>query len=511
MSETANRIIKNTGFLYAKMGFTMFLSLLTMRIVLNALGVNDFGIYSVIGGAIGFLGFLDLSMTIVTQRFISYNEGAGDCYKKKQIFNISLIVHFFVALILCLLFIFAGFVFFNNVLNIPEGRMHAAKIVYVCFIFSSMLSTFTVPYTAVITAHENMKFFSLVGATVSVLKLLIAILLKYSDFDNLILYSLLMLSVPIFSLFIQYVFCIKNYAECRINLKKYWNFPLMKQMLTFAGWNISSSVAACISNQGRSVVGNFFYGVTMNTALAIAIQIDVYLKTFAINMLKAVEPVIVKKAGSGKYDQTIELTLTTSKMSFYIFSIFVVPCFIETPYILELWLDNVPEWAVVFCRFQLITSLFDQIGATFDTAIYAHGKIKKFSLYESVFYITSIVLIYILFSLGSPPYLMYIPVILFNVICYRILGFILLKEYYFLKFSTYFKKVLSPCVVVFFTTILISFFVLVFPQSFIRLLLTFLISFSIYLFLIYKRGLDFKEKSLLIEYVSNVRIKVFGR
>ena len=507
MAEVSNRIIKNTGYLYAKMAITMLLSLLCMRVVLNSLGVEDFGIYNVVGGVIGFLGFLNLSLSRATQRFISFNEGTGNSKQKKSIFNMSVVIHLIFSVFLFSILFLAGYIFFNGVLKIAEERLYAAKFVYLCMIVNAVISVLSVPYIAILNAHENMRYFSAIGIIESILHLLVAYIIKYSTFDKLIVYGILMTSVPLISLVLYSTYCIRKYEECVFSPSTFWNTRLLKQMLSFAGWNLFSTMAGCVSNQGRSVVGNMFYGVSLNAALAIAIQVDVYLKTFSSNMLKAVEPVIVKGEGAGNSVQKmISYTLSSTKMSFYIFVIFVVPFFIEMPYILNLWLKNVPEFAVVFCRFQLMTSLFDQLGATFDTTIYAHGKIKSFSLVSSVLYIISITCIYILFRCGMPPYIMFIPVILFNVVSYRLLGFLILRHYYDLKTKLYIKEVLFPCLTTFLLTLSVTAALLIMNQSLLRLLLTFVSSSFIFLCLLYSIGINTAERNVINNILCRLRM-----
>ena len=189
MSSTANRIIKNTGFLYAKMGITMFISLYTTRLILNSLGASDFGIFNIVGGSIAMLGFLNAAMASATQRFMSYSEGEGNKEKQKSIFNVSFILHLVISFIIAILLIIAGYFFFNGILNIPEGRIFAAQVIYASLIVSTMFTVMTVPYDAVMNAHENMKYYAIVGIFESLLKLIVAFICVYSTSDKIIVYG----------------------------------------------------------------------------------------------------------------------------------------------------------------------------------------------------------------------------------------------------------------------------------------------------------------------------------
>lgn len=220
MSSTANRVIKNTGYLYARMGITMFVSLYTTRLILNSLGASDFGIFNIVGGAISMLGFLNAAMASATQRFMSYSEGAGDKEKQKSIFNISLVIHFLTSLLVGVALVVAGFFFFGGILNIPADRVGAAEVVYASLIVSTMFTVMTVPYDAVMNAHENMRYYAIVGILESLLKLSVAFACVYTSADKLVVYGILMACIPLLTLTIMRVYCHKHYRECIISPPK---------------------------------------------------------------------------------------------------------------------------------------------------------------------------------------------------------------------------------------------------------------------------------------------------
>lgn len=287
MSSTANRVVKNTGFLYAKMGITMFISLYTTRLILNSLGAADFGIFNIVGGAIAMLGFLNAAMAGATQRFMSYSEGEGNKKKQKSIFNISILLHFFIALAAGIALLIAGYFFFNGILNIPADRIFAAKVVYGSLIVSTMFTVMSVPYDAVLNAHENMKYYAIVGIIESLLKLSVALIVVYTFSDKLIVYGVLMACIPLITLTIMRIYCHKHYTECTIAPKKYWDKTMMKEMTSFAGWSFGNSATSMIGNYGLGIVLNMFFGTVLNAAQGIAGQITGQLCVFASNMLKA--------------------------------------------------------------------------------------------------------------------------------------------------------------------------------------------------------------------------------
>lgn len=409
--STASRVVKNTGFLYARMAITMFVSLYTTRLVLNALGATDFGIFSLVGGAIAMLGFLNASMAAATQRFMSYAEGEGKPEKLKTIFNISFVLHIIVAVIAGFALLIAGYFFFDGVLNIPKSRMLAAKVVYGSLIVSTMFTMMTVPYDAVLNAHENMKYYAIVGVIEALLKLTVAFAVVYTMNDKLILYGILMASVSILVMIIMRIYCHKKYNECVFAPGKYWHKGLMKEMISFGGWDFLSTGSSMISYYGLGVVLNMFFGAALNAAQGIATQVSGQLMVFSNYMMKAVNPVITKSEGGGKRKYMLQTSLQTTKMSIYLFIIFAIPFIVESDYILKIWLKNVPEWAVIFVQLQLIRAILEQFSIPFNTSLAAQGDIKMFKITASVINFLPILLTYIFFLRGFPPYFMYLTLI----------------------------------------------------------------------------------------------------
>ena len=504
----ASRVIKNTGYLYAKMGITMFVSLYTTRLILNSLGASDFGIYNIVGGSISMLGFLSAAMASATQRFMSYSEGEGDKEKQKKIFNVSLILHFLIALIVGIILICAGFFFFNGILNIPESRIEAAKVVYMSLIISTMFTVMTVPYDATMNAHENMLYYAIIGIFEAVLKLLVAFICVVTEYDKLIVYGALMAGIPFISLCIMRFYCHKQYEECSINIRKYWDKSLMKQMTSFAGWNLIGSSSSMIGNYGIGIVLNHFYGTLLNAAQGVAGQLSGMLMTFSNNLLKALNPVISKSEGAGERERMILVTLSGSKFSFYILSLFAVPAIIEMSYILRLWLKNVPEWAVIFAQLQLVRSLIEQITITFGSALSAEGRIKNINLITSIINITPIVIIYILFLSGSSPILMYIINITFFGIVLSLVKLYFMNTHCGLGYKVFLKKLLMPILYSVLPSLLAGLIIYrLLPESFLRLVLTFFVCTCMSCLAIYYFGADLKEKAA----INNIITKLINR
>lgn len=445
---TAKRVIKNTGYLYAKMGITMFVSLYTTRLLLNALGASDFGIFNVVGGVIAMLGFLNAAMAGATQRFMSYSEGEGNKEKQKSIFNISVVLHFFIAIMAGLVLLIVGYFFFNGILKIPEDRIHSARIVYYCMIVSTMFTVMTVPYDAVLNAHENMLYYAKVGIVESALKLAVAFIVVYTLQDKLIIYGVLMAVISLLVMIIMRVYSHRKYEECTFAPGRYYDKKLMREMTGFAGWNLLSASSGIVTQYGLSIVLNSFWGTILNAAQGIANQISGQLMVFSNTMMKALNPVIVKSEGGGNRQLMLDASMIGAKSSFFLLALFAIPFIIDTPFILKIWLKNVPEWAILFTRLQLLRFLIEQCTIMISGTISAQGDIRGYTLVKSFVNFLPIALTTLLFYLGYPPYYLYITWI----ICWSIVGGGIVVYFAHkkcnLSYSVYFKKVLAPTFII---------------------------------------------------------------
>lgn len=419
MSNTANRIIKNTGWLYAKMGITMFISLYTTRLIFNSLGEIDFGIFNIVGGAIAMLGFMNAALATATQRFMSYAEGEGNTEKKIGIFNVSIVLHFCIACFVGLVLVLCGyFFFFNGGLNIPDERFFAAKVVYGSLIISTMFTVMTVPYDAVMNSRENMRYYAYIGIFESLLKLLVAYICVKTSFDKLIVYGILMAVIPLITLSIMRIYCHMNYAECRIGLRRYFSTFLAKEMVCFAGWTFITTVTSMVTQYGMGLILNHFFGVVVNAAHGLATQLSGMLMTFSLNAQKALNPVLIKSEGGQDRNRMIYISLLGCRISFFIFGFFSLPVILLMPLLLNLWLKDVPEWAVIFSQLQLVRILLEQLVVSLISAINAEGHIAGYSKMRSITYILPMVLAPFSFYYGFPPYWM----LLITIVCWCILG-----------------------------------------------------------------------------------------
>lgn len=446
--STATRVIKNSGFLYIKMGITVFISLYTTRLILASLGESDFGIFNIVGGAIGMLGFLNSTLANATQRFMSYAEGEGNLENKKKIFNVSISLHIIIALLTAILLLAAMIPLFNGILNIEPERILSAKIVYISLIVSTLLTIVNVPYDAVMNAHENMLYYSIVGVFESLLRLAVAFACVYTTEDKLIVYGILMACIPLVTLSIMKIYCHKKYEECSLDLKKYWDLNVVKQIASFSGWNFLTAISSLFSAQGIGLVLNHFFGTRLNAAQGVANQVNGQLSAFSSTMLKALNPVIVKNAGSKDVEALNKATIAGCKYSPLLVLLFAIPFIIEMDYILDIWLKEVPEWTTVFCKMVLVQTAVCQLANPAATAVYGQGDIKWYAIWKSVMNVMPLFFTYIAFSLGGSPIWLYIPMIIIWAIGGDIVIITYAQKKCKLNVGFYIKETVVPVIVI---------------------------------------------------------------
>ena len=488
------RVAKNTGILYIKMGLTIFISLYTTRLVLATLGLDDFGLFNVIGGAIALLGFLNASMSSATQRFMSFSLGAGKIQDIKIIFNMSILLHIIIACIIFIILEIAGYFFFNGILNIHPGRIYAAKIVYQFMILSTIFSVISVPYNALLNAHENMIFYAISGTIETILKLVIAITITYINADKLIYYGLFMTLIPILILIIDRTYCIRKYPESRINITANFDQKKLKEMSGFAGWTLLGSSSSMIAQYGQGIVLNIFFGTRINAAQGIANQISGQLGAFASTMLKALNPIIDKSEGAGNRKLMLDSAMLGSKVSFFLLMFFFVPVLIDMPYIFNIWLKEIPEYAIIFCRLYLIRNLIDQMFVTLSSTIGAVGKIQKYQITTSILYVLPLIITYILFTVGYPPYILYIVFIFFALIMASV-NMIYSRRICNLSVYEYFNKVILRCLISFLIVfVFASIPVFLFEVGIVRFVCIMLMTVLSFFITIWHLGLSLEER-----------------
>ncbi|TDO02677.1 lipopolysaccharide biosynthesis protein [Sunxiuqinia elliptica] len=413
--QPAKRVAVNTGILYARMAITVFISLYATRLVLAALGAEDYGIFNVVGGAVAMLTFLSSAMSSATQRFMSYAQGEGNKQKQKSIFSVSVILHLLIAIVVVVFIEIVGYFLFDSILEIPDDRMDVAKILFQFMVVRVFFAIISVPYDAVINAHENMLLVAVLGIIEAIMKLSIAVYLAYVKFDQLLVFGGLMVTLSVVLIFLRGIYCSKKYDEVQYGLVKNFDKQLFKEMTGYASWSLLSSTSSLVTMRGVSIVLNSFFGVIVNAAQAIADQITGQLMVFSNMMLKALNPVIVKSEGENNRRQMLKASMTGNKISFFLIAFFAIPVIIEMPFILDTWLKDVPEYTVIFCRLSVIKAMIDQLTVTFGTAVGATGNIRKMSFWYSFVYIFLLPVSYVAFKFGAAPHVIYVNIIIMSI------------------------------------------------------------------------------------------------
>jgi O-antigen/teichoic acid export membrane protein len=379
MSAVDNtRIIKNTILLYFRMFFTMGISLYTSRIVLGALGIEDFGIYNVVGGVVAVFGFINVAMSSSTARFLTFELGRNDAIRLKKVFSISLILHLFIALLVALFAELLGEWFLETQMQIPVSRLQAAKWVFHCSVFATCCSIVVVPYMAAIVAHEKFGTFAYLTILDVVLKLLIVYFLLCFSFDKLKMYALLLL---VAQLIVQGGYVIYGYHKFHEARGLWvWERQLFKEMSGFAGWSLFGDLSFIAFTQGINILLNIFFGPVVNAARGIAVQVQSAVNSFSTNFQTALNPQITKTYAAGDINQMHKLIYASSKYSFFLLFFLSLPILIETPQIIFWWLNKVPEHTVNFVRIILCITLIDGIANPLIISAKATGKIRLYQM-----------------------------------------------------------------------------------------------------------------------------------
>lgn len=409
MSDTSSankRIAKNTLVLYVRMLFTMGISLFTSRVVLQTLGVEDYGISSVVGGVISMFTFINAAMVSSTQRYLNFELVRGDANQLRSVFSTSLQIHALIALAIIVLSETVGLWFLNERLVIPEARMNAAMWVYQCSILSCAVSIMSTPYNAVIVAHEKMSAFAYISILDVSLKLLVVYLLVVLPFDKLIILSILTLLVQLFIRYIYTLYCHRHFPESYFQFR--FNKTLFKEMFGFAGWSFWGNLAAILYTQGLNMMLNIFFGPIVNAARGIAVQVQSAVQQFVGGFQTALNPQITKNYASNNLPQMHSLMFRSARFSFLLLFFLSLPVLMETNFILTLWLKTVPDDAVIFTQIMICISLIYTTANPCVIANQATGKVKIYQMVVGGILLLILPISYVVLKLGAPAYSVFI-------------------------------------------------------------------------------------------------------
>ena len=429
-SDNNKRIAKNTLLLYFRMLFMMLVSLYTSRVILNALGVEDFGIYNVVGGVVAMFTVISGSLSAAISRFITYELGKGDQSKLNRIFSASVTIQLLLSLIIVVLIESVGVWFLNTKMTIPMERITAANWVLQFSIITFVINLISVPYNAAIIAHEKMSAFAYISILEVLGKLVIAYLIMCSPIDKLVYYAILMCVVAMIVRFTYGHFCKKHFVECVYHF--HWDKKILQQMFGFAGWNFIGVTSTVFRDQGVNILINIFCGPSVNAARGIAYQVQSAISSFANNFMTALNPQIIKSYAKEDYSYLSLLIVKGSRFTFLLLFLVAMPIFMQTDYILHLWLVNVPAHTEAFVRLLLIFSLIEGTQGAMITAIMATGKIRNYELSISAIQLLNMPISYVCLYLGVLPEMTIVVSIFLSLICFFVRLF-LLNRYIHIK------------------------------------------------------------------------------
>jgi O-antigen/teichoic acid export membrane protein len=491
------------------MAFSMLVALYTSRVILNALGEEDYGIYGVVGGIVVFFNIIQGSLNAAISRFITFELGKGNSDRLNRVFSTSVNIQVVMSFIFFVLAEVIGVWFLEYKMNIPEGRMYAAHWVLQCSILSFVVGLLSVPYNATIIAHEHMGAFAYLSILSTFLNLGVALIINHVSFDKLIFYAVCIVGINVLMRIIYGVYCKMHFQEAS------WHFvkdkALVKEMAGFAGWNFLGASSGVLLGQGVNILMNLFLGVAVNAARSIASQIDNAVNMLVNNFTMALNPQITKSYASGDLSYMHDLVCKGAKYSFFIMLIPSLPIILETPQILELWLKQVPNYTVVFTRLTILISLNAVLSQTLITSMLATGDIKKYQIIVGGLNLSIFPLAYLAFYLGFPPYASYI--IQFIVYCIELgARMILLRGMINLSIRKYANDVLICILGVTITAVILPLYLLLtMDESLIRLITVTLASVFCTFSSIYILGLSSGERLWVNKKMKTVCVRVTKR
>lgn len=508
-AENTRRIAKNTLMLYVRMLFGMLVSLYTSRVVLQALGVEDYGIYNVVGGFVAMFSMISASLSSSVGRFLTFELGKGDVDALKRVFSTSLSIHVVLSVIIVLLAETVGIWFLNTHMTIPKPRLYAANWVFQASVFTFVVNLWSVPFSASIVAHERMSAFAYIGILDIVLRLLMVLFIAYSGlaFDRLIVYALLLVAIVCLMQVIYWRYCYRNFEECRICMHfdaQYW-----KAMSSFAGWNFIGCTAGLLKDQGVNILLNLFVGPVINAARGIAGMVNNVLASFSGNFMTALNPQITKSYAAGDYDYMFSLVERGSRFSYYILLIFALPVLFETEFILTLWLKFYPEHTANFVRLILIVTLCDILSNTLINLQSATGRIRNYQLAVGGMLLMNFPLSYLCLNFGYPPESTLIVAFVVSVCC-LLLRLIFLRTMVGLSVKKFLRKVCMNVLLVTFVAAIIPFIIYIqMSDSIIRFFLICIVTVFCSLLTIYFVGCSSNERSFIKGKMLLVYQKIF--
>ena len=505
-TDNNKRIAKNTLLLYFRMLLMMFVTLFTSRVVLDKLGVTDYGIYNVVGGVVAMLGFLNSSMSNAVQRYLSFEIGKNNEAGVNRIFNVSLFAHAGIAVFVFVVMEIVGVCYLNTHMNIPAERMDAANWVLQCSIFTTLFTIVQVPYNAIIISKEQMGIYAYISILEVVLKLLVVYMLAIGNFDKLKLYSVLIMVVTIGIVMIYRFYCTRKYKEAKFKFIKDWN--LLKQIVGFASWNMLGELAWVFTGQGVNIILNSFFGPVVNAARGLAEQVNGAVNRFVANFQTAVNPQLIKNYASDQLGEMKTLLFRSTRFSYYLLLALSLPIILKMDFILHLWLKEVPDYTTGFCQLVLVSSLVSTLSNLLAQVARAYGKIRNYQIIVSIFLFLNFPLSYIVLKFGGSP----LSTMFVNIGINAMLLFVRLRltnRMIQMTYGSFIRNVLFPVIIVTAVALVIPltiYFML--DNSIISFIIVCLVSFVSVGVSIYTLGMNANERLYILAAISKIITKI---
>lgn len=486
----------------------MAITLFSTRFILQALGETDFGIYNLIAGVVSMFAFIANTMATTTQRFISFTMGTkcdNECVS--EVFYGSLFLHIAIAFIVAVIAQIGGELLIDNVLTIPGDKISAAKFVMWCVSIGLVGTIITVPFDSVLMAHENIILVSVTQIFNAAVRFFGIIFLLYFDVDRLRIYSLIMAALPFINLIVESSYCYRYYQEVRTKFRPFWNYNLYKSILGFASWVMIGTTCGTIRSQGISILLNMFWGVIVNAANGIAVQVNGVMQTFASSITTSIRPQLVKSAGEQNYQRMTTLTYVACKFPFLLTTLIAIPLIIAMPYVLQLWLKEVPQYTIVFCRLLLVSTMFNQLTIGMTVALEAYGKVRLIHTIAGMTFLLVLPISYILLRNGfAPQSVMWCLVV--NEGLVSVLRVLIAKLQIGISIQRFLYEVLIKSLYVAIPATAVAFFVWNFlsPGLF-SLVIMIIMTIITFCFLVFTVGINKSERTRVILIIQSLRNK----
>ena len=499
--QAKTKVLVNTIVLYAKAVINTLIALVSVPLILKALGQSDYGLFNLVAGVIALLSFLNASMTVSTQRFMSVAMGEGNSEKLNLIYNTSFSLHVIIGIFVIFLFESFAPIVFSGFLKIEPDRIQAAVTVYQILIVSTFCTIMSVPLNAVLNANENLIVFAFLHILEALLKLLLAIILLYCPFDKLIFYSIGIALITVGVYFLKFVYIIRKYHNLNLHPKLYFDKTLFKEMFGFAGWNTFGSIALLGRNQGVAMIMNVFYGTIINAAYGIANQINGQMSYISSTLQQAINPQLMKSEGMSDRLRLIRISYISCKYSVLAICLPAIPLIIEMAYVLKLWLSDTPKFTVIFSQLILMLTIVAQYSSGIQSSIQSVGRIRPYFFTVSSILLLNIPVAYCLLENGFPP-----P---YAIVCFIFTEFLSLitrllfaRKYVGISLRDYFSKVVLKTVVPMFSAAIpVCLIHILMPESFLRLLSVCMLYAAIYLVIVWLFAFNKSERDYFIKLI----------